>query len=520
MPDSSSKRILLAALLVAMSVLTVARAEPPEIRRPDPEVEKIKPLPVPEIPDNPPPHEGAMVDFPIIIDSPDLIIVEVLEALPGRPISGERLVRPDGTVNLGFYGEVHVRGLTLLQAKEKIIRHLRPILNDEILGLSIIGVEPADDLPKVNAPLPENPGQKDVGKTSGAPGPRARPGAKSASSFQVRRASQPEKARPRPLTAPMPESGERPIAPPISPSPELENRLTIPLGDGVKITVEIRRETARLPIFPPEEFGMPGRVLPPLPPLPPGEFDVPGPPLPQALRGAPAPASPPVEAGEPDRAVSPPPTPPDDGKPIAVHPVDSNRVFVDMSAYNSKNYFVQGDVASPGRLPWTGKETVLDVINYAGGLLVTGDPKDIRLVRPGRGGKPARVYKIDLEAITERGEKELNYQIFPGDRLVVGRNSVVKTTLEVDRVAAPLQTVYHSILQESYAIRSLLQAASGGNEVLTSEQREAVVRESFEFWRKIVSRPEGAPLDEKTFREALNRAFNPPSVEKRGEPKK
>ncbi|HEY2155252.1 MAG TPA: sigma-70 family RNA polymerase sigma factor, partial [Isosphaeraceae bacterium] len=31
----------------------------------------------------------------------DVILIEVLQALPGRPITGERLVRPDGTVSLG-----------------------------------------------------------------------------------------------------------------------------------------------------------------------------------------------------------------------------------------------------------------------------------------------------------------------------------------------------------------------------------------------------------------------------------
>ena len=72
----------------------------------------LTPHPLVAIPDNPPPHEGAMISLPLVVEPPDLVVVEVLEALPGRPISGERLVRPDGTISLGFYGEVPVRGLT------------------------------------------------------------------------------------------------------------------------------------------------------------------------------------------------------------------------------------------------------------------------------------------------------------------------------------------------------------------------------------------------------------------------
>ena len=43
----------------------------------------LKPHPLPSIPDDPPPHEGAMIDLPFVVEPPDLILVEVLEALPG-----------------------------------------------------------------------------------------------------------------------------------------------------------------------------------------------------------------------------------------------------------------------------------------------------------------------------------------------------------------------------------------------------------------------------------------------------
>ena len=77
---------------------------------PQKEEAEIKPLPPIAIPDDPPPHEGAMFDLPHTIEPPDHIVVEVLEGLPGLPITGERLVRPDGTISLGFYGDIHVRG--------------------------------------------------------------------------------------------------------------------------------------------------------------------------------------------------------------------------------------------------------------------------------------------------------------------------------------------------------------------------------------------------------------------------
>ncbi len=65
----------------------------------------------------------------------DILVVEVLQALPGRPISGERIVRPDGTLSLGFYGDIRVAGLTSREVKEAVIAHLRKHLTDEALGL-------------------------------------------------------------------------------------------------------------------------------------------------------------------------------------------------------------------------------------------------------------------------------------------------------------------------------------------------------------------------------------------------
>ncbi len=81
------------------------------------------------------PVEFAPRPLPIRLQPGDRIDLMVLMALPGRPISGERLVGADGVVNLGFYGDVPLAGLTRNEAKAHVIEHLRRILSDETLGL-------------------------------------------------------------------------------------------------------------------------------------------------------------------------------------------------------------------------------------------------------------------------------------------------------------------------------------------------------------------------------------------------
>ncbi len=243
------------------------------------------------------PREFQKVSMPdYIVEPPDLLVVEVLEALPGRPISGERLVRPDGRISLGFYGEVYVTGLTTAEVKEKIVLHLRKYINDEILGL-------------------------------------------------------------------------------VERDPE---------------TDELKRDPNN-----PKEI-------------------------------------------------------------LFKDPKDTDRVFVDVTAYNSKGYYILGDVLVPGKLPITGNETVLDALEYAGGLLPTAAPQNIQLIRPAPPGACCEQrLPVNLSAITNGGDPTTNYQLLPGDRIVVHRDPIVRFTVFLDRIVAPYQAVIGSGLQTTFFLRYL-----------------------------------------------------------------
>jgi polysaccharide export outer membrane protein len=84
----------------------------------------------------------------------------------------------------------------------------------------------------------------------------------------------------------------------------------------------------------------------------------------------------------------------------------------------SKYYYVIGTVTSQGSFPLRGGETVLQAILLAG-LRSNSLPEKAYLVRPSPPGHPFQILKIDWEGIKERGDTTTNYQIFPGDRIVV-----------------------------------------------------------------------------------------------------
>lgn len=53
-------------------------------------------------------------------------------------IAGEHLVRPDGTVDLGIYGEVRLTGLTLQEAESTIANHLSAFLQNPRVNVDVV----------------------------------------------------------------------------------------------------------------------------------------------------------------------------------------------------------------------------------------------------------------------------------------------------------------------------------------------------------------------------------------------
>lgn len=65
------------------------------------------------------------------------ISLTLVQSAAMQPITGEHLVSPDGTVNLGTYGMVYVSGLTLQQAREAIEAHLAQYLDNPQVSVSV-----------------------------------------------------------------------------------------------------------------------------------------------------------------------------------------------------------------------------------------------------------------------------------------------------------------------------------------------------------------------------------------------
>jgi polysaccharide biosynthesis/export protein len=75
---------------------------------------------------------------PYRIQVQDALAVQVTGTLPEQPISGVFVVEPDGTLNLGYsYGAVPVVDLTLKEAKQAITNQLKATLKEKAFDVSV-----------------------------------------------------------------------------------------------------------------------------------------------------------------------------------------------------------------------------------------------------------------------------------------------------------------------------------------------------------------------------------------------
>jgi polysaccharide export outer membrane protein len=121
-------------------------------------------------------------------------------------------------------------------------------------------------------------------------------------------------------------------------------------------------------------------------------------------------------------------------------------ISLDVAGYNSKVYYVVTDGGGSGeqvaRLPITGHETVLDAISGIYGLPAVASKKQIWIARP----LPAetnetQILPVDWKAIVMNGKTATNYQIFPGDRVYVNSQTLVKTDNILAKVISPIERI-------------------------------------------------------------------------------
>jgi polysaccharide export outer membrane protein len=141
---------------------------------------------------------------------------------------------------------------------------------------------------------------------------------------------------------------------------------------------------------------------------------------------------------------------------------------VDVAAYNSKYYYVITDGGGFGeqvyRILCTGNETVLDAIAQVAGLPAVASKSHIWVARatPTHAHGP-NILPVDWRGITQRGSAATNYQIYPGDRIYVNSDKLIRADSFLAKVISPIERLFGVTLLGSTTINSIKNGGIGGS---------------------------------------------------------
>jgi polysaccharide export outer membrane protein len=106
-------------------------------------------------------------------------------------------------------------------------------------------------------------------------------------------------------------------------------------------------------------------------------------------------------------------------------------------------YYVITDGGGYGQqvypIPITGNEMVLDALAKINGLPPVASKKKIWVARATRPGQPPKILPVDWRGVTERGSADTNYQIFPGDRVYVQSDCLIRLDTRLAKILSPIQ---------------------------------------------------------------------------------
>jgi len=105
---------------------------------------------------------------------------------------------------------------------------------------------------------------------------------------------------------------------------------------------------------------------------------------------------------------------------------------------NSKFVYVFGPGATkPGKLPYTGRVTVISALADAG-FSLDGWPSQVRVSRPGQDGAPAATAVVDFRKVQGYGDLTQNYLLEAGDVIEVPFSPLSEINYNLSRILGPV----------------------------------------------------------------------------------
>ena len=139
-----------------------------------------------------------------------------------------------------------------------------------------------------------------------------------------------------------------------------------------------------------------------------------------------------------------------------------------VAGFNSQRFYVFGQVAIPGPMQWTGRDSVLDVLSRTqptplawnsricllrsseprtGGFATTQPSREYKLTgtHPEDATRPRQRMMINLDAMIESGDMANNVILRPNDIIYVQPNPLARLGLAIEKVLFPLSAATNAL---------------------------------------------------------------------------
>ena len=108
-------------------------------------------------------------------------------------------------------------------------------------------------------------------------------------------------------------------------------------------------------------------------------------------------------------------------------------VTVNILGYQSKKFFVMGEVNQPGVFPFEGQERVLDALSKAGGYKEESAAlKSVIVIKRGYDTKP-KVIRVNILDLIKKGDSKQDILLEPGDIVFVSRTFISNLNKFIDQ---------------------------------------------------------------------------------------
>src|SRR5882672_9802812 len=117
---------------------------------------------------------------------------------------------------------------------------------------------------------------------------------------------------------------------------------------------------------------------------------------------------------------------------------DAADVYVQVVEFKSKVVYVFGQVDEPGIKPFTGRDTILDVLGQAR-LNANAWPQKIVIVRPNEDPSIHQKVTVDVKTMWQTGDVKENFMLEEGDVVYVPPSPLAQTNTTFNRLLSPLR---------------------------------------------------------------------------------